>query len=142
MSTIREQILAAIKTALTGTTGVDVRIYRSRPEAISRGESPAILIEPVGNSPVQPVIGFLDNVFTVRISVIARGAVPDQVADPTIASLHAKIMADLTLGGLAMDIQPGATNYLIEEGDQPAAVISCDYNVIHRTSLTDLTTGN
>lgn len=142
-STIREQILAAIQTALAGTEGVDARIYRSRPEALSRAESPALLIEPVSNVPVgQYSVGPVDNVFSVRISVVARGGVPDQLADPVIASLHSKIMADTSLGGVAIDVEPGPTNYVIDDSDQPAAVISCLFNVRHRTSLTDLTTGN
>jgi hypothetical protein len=50
MTTKRETILAAVRTALTGTTGVSTRIYRSRVEPISRGESPAIVVEPVSDS--------------------------------------------------------------------------------------------
>ena len=44
MASKREQILAALKTKLTGTTGVAKRIYRSRPEAFSRAETPAIIL--------------------------------------------------------------------------------------------------
>ena len=49
MTTKRESILAAIATALVGTTGVSTRIYRSRVEPIARGESPAIVIEPIND---------------------------------------------------------------------------------------------
>ena len=41
----REAILAAIRTALTGTVGVSTRIYRSRVEPMARAESPAIIVE-------------------------------------------------------------------------------------------------
>ena len=41
MASKREQILAALKTKLTGTTGVAKRIYRSRPEAFAKAETPA-----------------------------------------------------------------------------------------------------
>ena len=46
MTTRRETILAAVRTALTGTTGVSTRIYRSRVEPMARAESPAIVVEP------------------------------------------------------------------------------------------------
>lgn len=138
MSTIREQILTAIATALVGTAGVGTRIYRSRPEAVSRAESPALLIEPVQNQSQQFVIGYLQHTLTVNITVISRGAIPDQLADSTINSLHGKLMADLTLGGLCQDVQPGATRFSIEDGDQPAAAIACEYNIIYRTTLTNL----
>ena len=75
---------------------------------------------------------------TVRISVIVRGDIPDQVADPTVQSAHAKIMADLTLGGYAIDVQPINVNFELQEADQPAGVIMMDYLVRYRTSVADL----
>jgi hypothetical protein len=78
---------------------------------------------------------------TVRISVIVRGAIPDQLADPTVESLHSKLMADLTLGGYAIDIQPQAVTFELVEADQPAGVISCDYLIRYRTNVTNLATG-
>ena len=87
MTTKRENILAAIKTALTGTTGVGTRIYRSRVEPMSRNESPAIIIEPVSDTPVQNTsLPTLDWTLRVRIVVIERGNVPEQAADDTIQS--------------------------------------------------------
>jgi len=51
MATKREQILAALKTNLANTTGVGSRIYRSRPEAFSKAETPAIVLEPISDTP-------------------------------------------------------------------------------------------
>lgn len=139
MTTRRESILAAVATALAGTTGVSTRIYRSRVEPLSRGESPALVIEPIGDSAQQNTsLPTLDWSLTVRVAVIVRGAVPDQVADPIVESLHSKLMADLTLGGYAIDVQPQSVNFELMEADQPAGVISCDYLVRYRTSVTNL----
>jgi len=141
MTTKRETILTAIASALVGTTGVSTRIYRSRVEPLSRGESPALVIEPLNDQAAQNTsLPTLDWSLTVRVAVIVRGAVPDQQADPTVQSLHSKLMADLTLGGYAIDIQPQGVNFEMVEADQPAGVISCDYLVRYRTSVTDLTT--
>ena len=41
MTTKREQILAKIKTELTGTTGVGTRIYRNRVSALAKSETPS-----------------------------------------------------------------------------------------------------
>lgn len=139
MTTKRESILAAIVTALTGTIGVGTRIYRSRVEPLTRGESPAIIVEPVQDQPNQTVIGYLQWMLTVRIGVYVRGSSPDNLADATIQSLHSKLLADLTLGGICQDIQPVNVTFLFEEGDQPAGFIACDYNITYRTQLTDLT---
>jgi hypothetical protein len=141
MATKRETILAAVRTALTGTTGVDSRIYRSRVEPMARAESPAIVVEPVSDTAQQNTsLPTLDWSLTVRVAVIVRGAIPDQIADPVVESLHAKLMADLTLGGVAIDVQPQSVNFEMVEADQPAGVISCDFLIRYRTSVTNLAT--
>ena len=139
MTTRRETILAAVASALAGTTGVSTRIYRSRVEPLARAESPAIVIEPINDQAEQNTsLPTLDWSLTVRISVIVRGTIPDQLADPIVESLHSKLMADLTLGGYAIDIQPQSVNFEMVEADQPAGVISCDYLVRYRTSVASL----
>ena len=141
MATKREQVLTAIRTALTGTTGVDTRIYRSRVEPLARQESPAIVVEPVSDTAAQNTsLPTLDWSLTVRVAVIVRGNVPDQMADPIVSDMHSKLMADLTLGGYAIDIQPQSVSFEMVEADQPAGAIAYDYLVRYRTSVTDLTT--
>jgi len=139
VTTKRESILAAIKTAVTGTTGVGTRIYRSRVVPLARGESPAIVIEPISDSSVQNTsLPTLDWTMRVRAAVIVRSDVPDQAADPIIEDMHSKIVADLSLGGYAIDVQPDSVNFELLDADQPAGVISCEYVVRYRTSVSDL----
>ena len=139
MTTRREIILTAIRTALTGTTGVGARIYRSRVEPMARQESPAIVIEPINDTSEQNTsLPKLDWSLTVRVAVIVRGNIPDQLADPIVEDMHSKLMADLTLGGNAIDIQPQSVNFEMVEADQPAGVISCDYLVRYRTAVESL----
>ena len=139
MTTKRESILAAIKTALTGTTGVGTRIYRSRVEAFARAETPAITIEPINDeASIETSLPTLTWRLGVRVAVIVRGNIPDQIADPIVQSVHSKIMADLTLGGYAMDITPGSVSFDLVESDQPTGVVMCDYRVLYRTTVADL----
>jgi hypothetical protein len=139
MTTKRETILAAVRTALTGTTGVANRIYRSRVEPISRAESPAIVVEPLSDNASQnTALPTLDWSMTVRVTVIVRGVIPDQLADPIVESLHGRLMADLTLGGYAIDIQPIGVTFNFAEADGAAGEIQCDYRVLYRTSVTNL----
>ena len=140
MTTKREQILARLLTNLANTTGVSTRIYRSRVVPLSRAESPAIVLEPVSDTVEQNTsLPTLDHTLTVKISVIVRGDIPDNVADPTVESLHAKIMSDLTVNNLAIDVQPSDTSFELLDADQPGGVISCDYLVRYRTEIDDLT---
>ena len=141
MATIRESIIANIRTALTGATGVSTRIYRSRVEPFARGESPAIVVEPVSDQ-ASTDVSFCktDWSLTVRIAVIVRGAIPDQQADSIVQDLHAKVMADQTIGGYAMSIQPRGVQFDMIEADQPAGVIACDYLIRYRTAIANLAT--
>ena len=139
MATKREQILAQVATTLASTAGVSNRVYRSRATAVARAESPAIIIEPVTNT-VQQITSLpkLDHTLRVRIVVVVRSTTPDTEADSVIESMHSLLMADLTVGGLAIDIQPSLTNFDYLDADQPAGVYSNEYNIVYRTSVSDL----
>ena len=140
MTTKRENILATLKSTLANTTGVGTRIYRSRVEPLSRGESPAIVIEPITDDASQNTsLPTLDWTLRVRVSVIERSSIPDQAADDTIESLHSKIMSDLTVGGYAHDVQPVRTEFEFIEADQPLGVISSEFEIRYQTQVADLT---
>lgn len=137
----REQILVAITAALAGTTGVGNRIYRSRVAAFQRGEAPAITVEPLRDTASQTLsLPKLDWQLLVRIAVIVRGHPPDQLADPIVSDMHSRLMSDLSLGGLAIDIQPQTVTFEMADGDQGPGVVVCDFLVQYRTSVTDLET--
>ena len=142
MASKREQILAKIKTNLTGTTGVGTRIYRSRVEPMTRDESPSLVVEFVTDEPTVNSATYLklDWTLRVRIVVVVRSQTPDTTADATIESLHTKVLTDPSIGGLALDIRPSTTNFEILEADQPAGVISCEFDIEYRTTYNSLTT--
>lgn len=138
MASKREQILAHVASTLAGTVGVSTRIYRSRVEAFARNESGAIVIEYGRDNAQTYSTCKLDWTLDVLVAVYFRGAIPDQLADPTIVSLHSKLMTDRTLGGLALDIVPTGVDPQLEKADQPAAWIVCTYQVRYRSSASSL----
>jgi hypothetical protein len=142
VTTKRESILADIASSLAGTVQVGSRIYRSRVEPLARGESPAIVIEPTSDSAEYSLrLDRLDWSLTVRVAIIVRSSVPDQAADPIVESVHSKMMNDLTAGGYALDVEPRSVGFEMVEADQPAGVISMEYLIRYRTTLTDLSAG-
>ena len=139
MASKRERILAALKTTLAGTTGVGTRIYRSRSEPTTRSESPLIILEWSSDQPdIRGTTGHIDWTLRIRVVVISRGKNPDNLADGTIESLHSKLLADPTVGGLAIDIRPSTTTFDVMEADQPAGVIVCEFEIDYRTSYASL----
>lgn len=134
----REQILDRIALLLTPTVNISQRVYRSRVEPLARGESPAVVVEPVSDQAQQDTLGTLQWVMTVRVAVIVRGNVPDQIADPIVLDIHRLLLTDTTLGGYVTDIVPGTTSWEMLEADQPAGVVSVEYTVTYRTALNAL----
>jgi len=145
-TTRAEQILAALATELAATSGVSGRVYRSRTEAFSRNESPSVIIEPsTDTASSQPVSTcYIDWKFQVTVAIFTRSVhgigqeSPDQVADPVVKSVHGLIMADRTLGGLAMDIWPLSRDPQIVSAEDPSMVTVLTYQIRYRTSVTDL----
>jgi hypothetical protein len=139
MATKRKQILQAVKTKLVSLPGVaDADVYRSRDTAFSRAKTPAVVIEWVSDTPNVEALGIVTWSLLVSIRVIARGEIPDDVADPIVQDIHTKLTADLSLGGLSMDIQPATVQNDISEADLNLGVISCGYRITYRTSETSI----
>jgi hypothetical protein len=141
MASKREDILDAIKTALTGTVGVSTRIYRSRTIPLAqRSQLPALIIEWSNDAAEQNTsLPTLDWSLSVTVTVLSSGDVPDSQADDTIVSVHAKMTADLTLGGEAIDVQPTTVTFEAIDGDSPIGVTSMGYLVRYRTEVDDIT---
>ena len=141
MASKREDILDAIKTALANTTGVGSRIYRSRTIPLAqRSQLPALIIEWSNDTPEQnTALPTLDWSLSCSVTILSSGDVPDSQADATLVSMHSKIMADLTLGGEAIDIQPSSVSFEAIDGDSPIGVTTMGYLVRYRTEVDDIT---
>ena len=135
--TIREKILARIKTNLDNIT--TATIYRSRVEPLSRGEAPAIIVEPVSDQPSEVFSSKLQWTLRVRVTVIVRASVPDDDSDAFTQQVHTRIMSDPTCDGNALDIDPDRVDFNLYEADVPLGIISMDYMVMYRSGRTDLT---
>ena len=139
MATYRERILARIVDQLQDVPNVGGRIYRSRVEPLIRGESPAIVVEPISDNAEQTTLANLNWTLVVRVTVYIRGAIPDQLADPIVADVYDTIMQDPTLNGYCIDLLPTGVQFEIIEADQAAGVVSSDFSIRYRTPLNTLT---
>ena len=135
--TRRELILARIKTNLDSATGATV--YRSRVEPLARGEVPAIIVEPVSDQPSEQFSNKLQWTLRVRVTVLVRSGVPDDASDTFSQQVHNLILADSTVNGYALDIDPDRVDFSLYEADVPLGVVSMDYLVKYRSSRVDLT---
>lgn len=138
-ASIREQILAYAATALAGTTQVGSRIYRSRVEAFSREEAPAIVIEPGIDKAVEFSSCKLDWTLDLIVAIYVRGSSPDQLADPITVDVNTRLMTDRSMSGLAIDILPVMVDPQRDKGDLTSLWQVCTYKIRYRTDAVDLT---
>ncbi len=151
MATKQEQIVAYAAALLVGIDGVGNRIYRSRQEAYSRDESPSISVEPgTATTAAEPISTCkIDWTLQLLIAVFSRGTVPpsgapllglsaDQVADPVIQQIQARMMTDRDMGGLAMDCWLLSRDPQMISAEDPSMVTLLTYQVRYRTSIADL----
>jgi hypothetical protein len=135
----REQIMAAVVTALAGTTGVGSRIFRSREDALAAAESPSLLVMPESEDPSELTIGYVEKRLRISVGVYARAvSSPDSAADATAQSVHAKLLADPTLGGLAVDLSEGATDWDFDQADQTSVMVNMRFVVWYRHARNSL----
>lgn len=131
-ASIREQILSEVATRLASTAGIDQRVYRSRAEAVSRGEMPCVIVEPIAD-PAEPIGGMCktNRRLTVKIAVLVHADVPDQAADPILIDIHPRLIApeDTTLGGLALDVELLGDDFQFAATD---GVVITSYRVWYR----------
>ena len=134
----REQILSYAATALAGTTQVGSRIYRSRVEAFSREEAPAIVIEPGIDRAVEFSSCKLDWTLELIIAIYTRGQIPDQLADPIVVDVNTRLMTDRSMGGLAIDILPAMMDPQRDKADLTSLWTVLTYKVRYRTDDVNL----
>jgi|TARA_B100000085_G_scaffold284014_1_gene315990 hypothetical protein len=136
--TRRELILARVKTNLDTITTATV--YRSRVEPLSRGEAPAIIVEPVSDQPNDGIVYTqLQWLLRFRVMVVVRDNSLDDKADEFTQLVHSKIMNDPTMNGTALDTQADRVEFELYEADVPLTVVSMDYLVKYRSDRVDLT---
>jgi hypothetical protein len=97
------------------------------------------VVECVSNqpNPTRAGVTTMPHSLELRMLLMIDHPIPDQAADPILLDLHDRLMADLTLGGLSMDILPGETRW--DQEVNGVAVVSHSYVVSYRTLIKDLT---
>lgn len=137
--TNRERILRAIKALMTQVSGPPAgSVTRSRSSPVGRLEMPAINITPEESDPSEGTNGGVDQRLSVAIEVYAAGDEPDSLADPLVEQVHSLMMADTTLGGLAIDVSDAGTRFELDDSEQPMARVTMRFSVWHRHNRNDL----
>jgi hypothetical protein len=129
VASLREQILANFAAVVDGATTAGV--HRAGFLLREHSESPAIAIAPSGEQVDNARGLYVTHTLSIRLSIYARGAIPDQAADAVAVAVHAALMADETLSGKAMRLSLESTNWQFDTDDVDAVRVDAIYQVIY-----------
>lgn len=123
-TTVREQIAAAVKTALAEIDGVTV--YRNRTKEMPEGVMPALVLVDGGHEPdATQSPGHTAYALELTVEGYAK-ADSDEGIGAAVNDLYGKalaaVMADTTLGGLAVDVREGAMTMDTDRGEGRASL--------------------
>ena len=138
MSSNRELIVARMSAALSGMLPNAIPVYRSREQAFSRDELPAIVVKP-GDEETIAISELMEmSRLNVHLEIIVRGDVWDSLADPIIIAAHALLLGDLPLATFCSKIRRTTAKWEPHEADQTAGVLTQTYHVQYRSQTNQL----
>lgn len=114
-------------------------VYNDLIYALDLGVSWGLVVE-LGDEPppLQDNISTYERTVEVNISAIRKGRAPYTLADPMISEVHARLLADRLLGGLAMNITDGPTQRRRDSLEKLVGVVTKTYRVVYRTGADSL----
>lgn len=138
MASRAEQIAAAVLARLTVppmTSVVAASVHPNLRGALQSERLPAVAIE-TGDEPepARVAISVVQRRVELRVTVLGVGAAGYAVLDPAHVELHARLMADPTLGGLALDVDEGAITREREDAERQRLSLTHVYRYVYRTS--------
>lgn len=137
-SSVREQILAYLLTLIDNSAAFD-SFERTREAPIARSEGVVGTLKPEEEENEYKANRQQLLQFVVVVTVVARGDVPDSIADSYLVAIHKAVMADLQLGGLAALVIYESTKWDFEVADRNAVAVEVRYRIRYSTAVGDLT---
>jgi len=129
--------MGCCQTAVTPAT-----VLRQPTTAIARDQTPALVLAIVSDAPVKRSNDRMERELVVRLTSYARDPTDGYaVADDLLCRSHVALLADTTLGGLALSLAEMEADYLVEDADVEAIAIPAIYRITYRTLVSDISQG-
>ena len=142
MQSIREQIIQTVVDRLTPVATTQIATIRRQPTVpTDRAQMPALLVFPESEV-VRCVNDRTERELVIRIVALAIGTTaesPEPVADRLLTAAHTALLADVTLGGLALGLEETDTDWQQDDADMDVAALPSRYRITYRTLAHDLT---
>ena len=130
-------VIGCCQAAVTPAT-----VLRQPTIAIARDQTPALVLAIVSDAPVKRSNDRMERELVVRLTSYVRDPTDGYaVADDLLCKAHLALLADHTLGGLAMSLVEMEADYQAEDADVEAIAIPAIYRITYRTLVSDISQG-
>lgn len=130
-------VMGCCQAAVTPAT-----VLRQPATAIARDQTPAVVLAIVSDAPVKRCNDRMERELVLRILAHARDPTDGYaVADDLLCKAHLALLADTTLGGLALSLAEMEADYQAEDADVEAIAIPAIYRITYRTLVSDISQG-
>jgi hypothetical protein len=148
---LRERVLQALVASVTPVAAAHgAAVIRSPTTAVSREQSPALLVIPESESITPRINDLVERQLVVRLVAIAREtAVPDglggfsqispeTIADRILVAAHAAVFCDPGIASLCLGLREMEVEWEVEDADAVAAALPARYQFTYRTLANDI----
>lgn len=130
-------VMGCCQAAVTPAT-----VLRQPTTAIARDQTPALVLAIVSDAPVKRSNDRMERELVVRLTSYARDPTDGYaVADDLLCKTHLALLADTTLGGLALSLTEMEADYQVEDADVEAIALPAIYRITYRTLVSDISQG-
>lgn len=138
----RRELLIRAVMGCCQTAVIPATVLRQPTIAIARDQTPALVLSIVSDAPVKRSNDRMERELVVRLTSYARDPTDGYaVADDLLCRSHVALLADTTLGGLALSLAEMEADYQVEDADVEAIAIPASYRITYRTLVSDISQG-
>ena len=139
MTSIVNVAVTAIVDALSSGTPVASQIARVRLRPLAQSSTQAVIVRPlqsrvdqVALSPGYPV-SWLTAIAVECYARSGSATAPDVAVDALLEAVYARLMADQTLGGAVLDLQPQSIEYEYDADNEQTTCATLVFQARHRS---------
>lgn len=145
MTSFVNTAVTAVVAALQSGTPVASTIARVRLRPLAQATTQAVVVRPVASQVVEAALapGYpVSWTTTVAVECYARSGsatAPDVAVDALLQAVYDRLMADPSLGGAVLALQPQELSYDFDADGEQTTCATLVFNVRHRTAGNTLT---
>lgn len=138
MTTLRDRIIAAVVTALSGASIVGVSVVtRSREIAIERSEGFVIVVRPKSDDITRKATQVDEHRLVFEVLVYTRGDPWDEAAEAVYSQAHAALFANAPLQALMSDLRSLSVTFESQDGDESIGALLAEFSCIYLSHYAD-----